>query len=407
MEFTLNGFPELKIYHKYRKMTQNQHDFLKELISSILNDSLSIFEFPPLLDKDWLVNSALFTLASKTQKKFVILVKNYDKITKFMQIYSDIFQICKKFNPEYPQLKIIPFFERKMVCLNNDKLEQSSSLDFDSYCTAVTASWLKNENKCIYYLNANKVQYEKTLPSNNFDQTYNMLAENKICPFYYMLNHISSQDKPDIIICTITDFFDVKKRIQISNLISKFHNINEYKLIFDECSDLENVLSEIYSIHIDENLIFNSLNQLFMLKEKQETNPNKMDVDYNEDYRILANGDGNKNGKNFNQIQNVKVENEFLEFNGLISKWKNREFPSSKMPGNIRKSDHFLNLITKLLYFFREKVFSGLRYDVIFSIYGVLQIFVKEFYLDTRTLSQLLRRLFLLLNEIEFTNHEE
>ena len=53
----------LNVFYNRKKMTKNQHLFLKELAKKSLNKSdISIFEFPPTLDKDFLYCSLLFSL---------------------------------------------------------------------------------------------------------------------------------------------------------------------------------------------------------------------------------------------------------------------------------------------------------------------------------------------------------
>jgi hypothetical protein len=157
MEFSVNGFPNLKIYYKFKKLTNSQKEFINNLIQSTVRNVCSIFEFPPTLDKDFLYNSVLFSLSLQANGKFIIIVKNYDKIFEILKNFSNLSSICKQYNPKFQSLKIIPFFERKLLCINDKLLEASSSLDFDSYCINATASWIPNQdhNKCAYF----KVKY--------------------------------------------------------------------------------------------------------------------------------------------------------------------------------------------------------------------------------------------------------
>lgn len=144
----------LKIYYKSKKFSKNQLEFITNLYNNINDNNCAIHEFPPTLDKDFLYNSVLFSLAKQLDKKFIILVKNYDKIYEILNNFSKINTICKKFydnKTEYENLKIVPYFERKILCLNDKLIETASTLDFDSYCINSCASWVSEENKCIFY----------------------------------------------------------------------------------------------------------------------------------------------------------------------------------------------------------------------------------------------------------------
>lgn len=151
MEFTFDEIPNLKFYYKFKKLSRNQREFITNLSDNILNNNCSIYEFPATLDKDFLYNSVLYTISRQTNKKFIILTKNYDKVYELLKIYSTISKICEKYNPDITHLKILPFFDRKMLCINEKILDEASSLDFDSYCTRITASWVPENKKCVYY----------------------------------------------------------------------------------------------------------------------------------------------------------------------------------------------------------------------------------------------------------------
>jgi hypothetical protein len=152
MEFSINDYPELKIYYKFKKLSKNQKEFISSLTNNIVKNLCSIYEFPPTLDKDFLYTSVLYTLARQNKNKFILLCKNYDKVYEIMKNFTTISNICQKYTKLNNLIKIVPFFDRKMMCLNEKLLEDASSLDLDSYCTRATASWVPDNNKCSYYM---------------------------------------------------------------------------------------------------------------------------------------------------------------------------------------------------------------------------------------------------------------
>lgn len=337
MEFISNEFPEIKLYYRFKKLTKNQQEFTNSLLHNLINNTKSIYEFPPTLDKDFLYNSVLYSLAKQRNQKFVIICKSYDKINDLMKNFNQIAIISGKYSKnifkndsasvnsiEKPKvlkvlegLKVVPYFDRKMMCMNEKALEEASSLDFDSYCTRVTASFVDENSKCQFYTNYQntfkfntsstsstslKIQYDDCSMnvdeadsakynfyenySIDFNQSLSTLTDKKMCPYYYYQGLIKYTN-PDIVICTYKDYFDMKSRIQISHILQ--NKEVEYKVIFDECSDIDSTLSNLYSMNIDDNLLFNAANQLYVLKEKYNSKiTNQMsDSSYKDSYKII------------------------------------------------------------------------------------------------------------------------
>ena len=145
----LDQTTKLNVYYNKKKMTQNQKTFLIDLAKKITNKSnIFTFEFPPTLDKDFLYCSLLFSLKSQNllQKKLIILANSYEKIQNITNIFSSI---SRHFNSN--QLKIIPYIERKYICINNERLNKSNSYDYDNFCIEQNASWTTEREKCPFY----------------------------------------------------------------------------------------------------------------------------------------------------------------------------------------------------------------------------------------------------------------
>jgi hypothetical protein len=145
MEFEVSN---IKLYYRLKKITSNQKKFVADLIDSLTGKKISLFEFPPTLDKTYLYNTSLYSLA-KENSKFIILVKTYDKI---IEIFKNFAHISKNSKNNSKQIEIVPYMQRKSLCLNEPALEKSSTLDFDMYCTNITATWVPKISKCQFYI---------------------------------------------------------------------------------------------------------------------------------------------------------------------------------------------------------------------------------------------------------------
>ncbi len=145
----------------------------------------------------------------------------------------------------------------------------------------------------------------------------NQLGEVNICPFYYFSNLIR-EGTADIIVATFKDFFDPKQRIKITNLISK-ENKSQYKIIFDECGDFENLIVDYFSFQIDNNILQFASDQLFKLQEINNTNINLIgNNSKNGDIEMKKDNLNNNNHKEIYDFENFNfMENEFIELNGF------------------------------------------------------------------------------------------
>jgi hypothetical protein len=151
MEIKIDKYRDLIFYYRLKNITNNQKAFIEDVVDQLRESQTAMLEFPPTLDKDYIYNTVLFTLARQENKKFVIVVKDNDKIYNLMKNFTSISNLAEKHGSKVA-IQIVPFFEKKSICLNEKALETSSNLDFDSFCTAVTASWLPKTKKCNYFI---------------------------------------------------------------------------------------------------------------------------------------------------------------------------------------------------------------------------------------------------------------
>ncbi len=154
---------KLSFVYRYKKMSKNQKDFTKSLIKNIINNQASLFEFTPTLDKLFLICSCLITILNYEKSvfdnkekigkrnKFILIVKSEDIIFEVLNNFKEIFNLEKSsYNKKYLH-QIIPFLDRKIFCLNEKALEDSSDIDFDTFCNAHTSSWVNTLNECSSY----------------------------------------------------------------------------------------------------------------------------------------------------------------------------------------------------------------------------------------------------------------
>ena len=140
-------FDNIKIIYYKKTLTTQQHEFINDLLNSLLKNKKTLLEFPPILDKDYLLCSSLFSLANQRSKRFLIISHNSEKVEEIMKIFTKIAKLSKTKN----SLKIIPFLERRQLCREERALRDISIGDDTRFCYKLTASWVPEGEKCPLY----------------------------------------------------------------------------------------------------------------------------------------------------------------------------------------------------------------------------------------------------------------
>jgi hypothetical protein len=164
---------KISFIYKFKKISNNQKIFIKSFIQKVLNNEPFLYEFPPTLDKTFLICSSLISLLNyekeklninsrnpqNSHTKYLLLVKNEDLIFEAINNFKEISEISKILKKEklnqiqnhnnnqiYNQ--IVPFFDKKFFCINEKSIEKMSPIDFESFCGSQINSWINHDDKC-------------------------------------------------------------------------------------------------------------------------------------------------------------------------------------------------------------------------------------------------------------------
>ena len=390
---------EIKVFYRYKKLTKNQSEFIYMLINRLLlKTDLQIYEFPPTLDKDFLYCSVIYSLKvmNFVHNKIIIIANNYEKVSTIINIFAEVKRHYMHGNHNHIDIKIVPFYERKYNCYKIDQLDKASSFDYDNYCIEQNAMWNKDDKQqCPFYRNiilrSNSDSHNNALnmlPSAQYDieEQLKLISNHELCSYYLYFFNIM-KDNYDIIVCHHKDFFDLRERVSLQKLTNYNSNPSRFTLVFDECNNInENIISS-YSSVIDETLLNNARIELYLLKEAIKT----YGVTHYE-----MNIDEEKEKETSPSLAAFKPEKEILNYSLIV------ESGSRKFPGNIRRSEHFLNLISRLLIHFSNELISK---EEQVSVYNWQWFILRELWIDFRTLKHLFKRLIYQFNEIEYLNY--
>lgn len=85
----------------------------------------------------------------------------------------------------------------------------------------------------------------------------------------------------------------------------------------------------------------------------------------------------------------------------------NLKLDDNYFPGTIRNQTHMLNMITRLLLFFKTNIFNSMKTESVWNIYTFQHILLKELWIDFRSIKLLLKRFIVFLNDNEYTQYNE
>lgn len=222
-----------------------------------------------------------------------------------------LFKIRKENSLDTPLLAI-GMSSRKNLCIQSRVLLDSKTpLMIDSKCQSLISEW--SEDKCEYYENIASLKEGVY----RLEDLIKFGKEKKTCPYFLSRRAF---EYANIIICSYNYLLDPK----ISNIISNDLDPNTI-LVFDEGHNIDNVCISSLSLHINQNMIQNSIKNINSLHEIHQQ---------------------------FKKTSQERLEKEYLELKTGITK------PTQNLitPGNIRKIDHFLSLLKRFCEFLKNHI---------------------------------------------------
>ena len=178
---------------------------------------------------------------------------------------------------------------------------------------------------------------------------------------------------------------------KIANLVSSELQ-KDCIVVFDECHNIDNACIEALSMNFKRKtleLAGQNLRKLeLMVQEEKESGENRLKKEYQSLVSRLAS-------------QNViSSESEVLSHPILAN-----DLSREAVPGNIRKADHFLPVLRKLIVYFK-KLLDRKELQML-SPLTLVYALQKEYFIDQRTLKFTTQRLSILLNTLQVRDIDE
>lgn len=290
---------------------------------------------------------------------------------------------------------------RRNLCINEEALQAKMGKAVDSKCHSMTASWVRHKASstgdqsvklCDYFERLERTGDSISLPSGVYtlDDLKQYGRDAGLCPYFLARKMIN---QANVIIYSYYYLLDPK----VASLVSREFP-RDAIVVFDEAHNIDNVCIESLSVDLSRFTIESASRSLNQLTEHVNDLKQRDAAKLQQEYDALLAGLRQKlGGQDNHQVTNTDSV--------LGSPVLPEDMLAEALPGNIRKADHFLSLLRRLIEFLRIR----LKYQHVTneSPTAFLQHIREMTFIDRKPLRMCSERLGCLIQTLELTNLDE
>jgi DNA excision repair protein ERCC-2 len=366
----------LTIHFPYVHIHPEQVEFMKTLKALVESKGKAIVEMPPGTGKTVALLSFMlsYNMQHRITKRIIYCCKSVKAIS---QVINEL-KRCKQ--RDSIDILALGITSRNNLCLNPTISTLESRVEVDAGCWKVTNPWVQFSDKlCPYYSKLHEND-SFTVPKGIYclKDVIDMCELGGICPYFMTRKLIKDAD---IIVCTHRHFLDVKNWDSLGGTLP-----SDSLVVFDEATTIDNTCLDILSINFRRKTISDALANIRKLKEKViEAKQKDEEILNGEYYRLLL----PINECGLNDVSQEVMLRPYI-CAGILEE---------AVPGNIRKVDHFLNLLKRILVNLRQQL--KLKEARIQSHVGYLYNLRKDVLVDAYVLKFLPFRFKVLMHTLE------
>ena len=295
--------------------------------------------------------------------------------------------------PENSSFYGLGLSSRRNLCINEEALAAKMGKAVDSKCHSMTASWVRNQASsanapqlCDYFERLERAGDNLAVPSGVYtlEDLRQYGREAGLCP-YFLARKMLSQ--ANVIIYSYYYLLDPK----VASLVSR-ELPRDAIVVFDEAHNIDNVCIESLSVDLSRFAVEAASRSLTQLTEHVNQLKQRDAAKLQQEYDSLLAG--------------LKKKLAPAQSDALLgSPVLPEDMLAEALPGNIRKADHFLALLRRLIEFLRIR----LKYQHVTneSPAAFLQHLREMTFIDRKPLRMCSDRLGSLIQTLELTNLDE
>ncbi|CDF35006.1 unnamed protein product [Chondrus crispus] len=358
----------LCVYFPYPRVYPEQYEYMCELKKTIDAGGHCILEMPTGTGKTVTLLSFItsYHLQRPEMAKLVYCTRTVgemQKVLEELQIVSKYRDECfAEDNPEaaksMPKMLALGLTTRRNLCLHPVVSAKESRDEADAACRSLTASWVRssvmeaqteggsmarNESLCEYFEGHQAEGVNSMMPPGVYtlDDLMEFGRQKKWCPYYTARHCLSFAN---VIVYNYQYLLDPK----IAGLISK-NLARESIVVFDEAHNIDNICIDALSVNIREVTLRKSLGNIARLRETVGNVRNTNRARLRQEYERLVRGMSTSG-----IVPQLNVGDSMLASPNI-----REDIIEETVPGNIRKAEHFIQFLRRLVQYLRIKKMTG------------------------------------------------
>lgn len=366
MRINIDG---LRVYFPYPRVYPEQYEYMCELKKTLDAGGHSILEMPTGTGKTVTLLSFItsYHLTRPEMAKLIYCTRTVGEMEKVLEelqvVIKNRDECYAEDNPEkekaMPRMLALGLTTRRNLCLHPVVSKKESRDEADAACRSLTASWVRSsamevvangneqngvpESLCEYFEGHERVGTHSIMPSGVYtlEDLMQFGREKKWCP-YYTARHALSY--ANVIVYNYQYLLDPK----IAGLISK-SLAKESIVVFDEAHNIDNICIDALSVNIREVTLRRSLGNISRLRQSvsamRESNAHRLRNEYD---RLVR-------GMSTSGVLPDVPSGDMMLSNPSIP----QDIIEETVPGNIRKAEHFIMFLRRLVQYLRDRKMRG------------------------------------------------
>lgn len=361
MRINIDG---LAVYFPYERIYPEQYEYMVELKKTIDANGHAILEMPTGTGKTVTLLSFIMSyyLHRPETAKLIYCTRTVGEMQKVLEELRIVIQhrdeSYKKDTGtnEAPSTLALGLTTRRNLCLHPVVSKAESREEADAGCRSLTASWVRssaiekdeasktnNPTLCQYFEGYQREGADSILPTGIYtlDDMISFGSGRKWCP-YYTARHALTY--ANVIVYNYQYLLDPK----IAGLISK-SLAKESIVVFDEAHNIDTICIDALSVNIREETLRKSLGNINRLRSALQSVRQSDERRLHTEYQRLVQGLSTSGIVPQAHVADLTIANPSVP----------QDIIEESVPGNIRKAEHFVHFLRRLVQYLKEKKMSG------------------------------------------------
>lgn len=369
MRINIDG---LTVYFPYPRVYPEQYEYMCELKKTLDAGGHCIIEMPTGTGKTVTLLSFItsYHLNRPEMAKLIYCTRTVgemEKVLEELQVVSDYRdKSYAEDNPEaakaLPKMLALGLTTRRNLCLHPVVSSQETRDEADAACRSLTASWVRSsvmdidsgpqqngtdhvhsDSLCEYFEGHTNEGVNSVMPAGIYtlDDLMKFGRERKWCPYYTARHCLSFAN---VIVYNYQYLLDPK----IAGLISK-SLARESIVVFDEAHNIDTICIDALSVNLREITLRRSLGNIARLRDAVGSLREKNRERLENEYQRLVQGMSVSGIVPQGNLGDLTMANPTIPDDVI----------AETVPGNIRKAEHFIQFLRRLVQYLRDRKMRG------------------------------------------------